>query len=88
VDYNDNFAWDGPETDKIFLWTTEGWTPVIGDWNGDGNTSIGTYNNGTFILDYNDNFAWDGPETDRIFLWTTEFWTPLVGDWNGEEIPE
>jgi len=28
-----------------------GWTPVVGDWNGDGKTEIGIYQNGSWYLD-------------------------------------
>ena len=39
--------------------TSDGFMPVVGDWNGSGTTKIGTFNKSTgdWVLDYNGNFA-------------------------------
>jgi (2Fe-2S) ferredoxin len=84
LDMNGNGAWDGTTTDRLVTaFGLPGWTPVIGDWTGDGRTKIGIYKDGTWYLDMNGNGAWDGTTTDRL---VTAFglpgWTPIVGDWN------
>ena len=85
LDMNGNGAWDGPVTDRmVTAFGLPGWTPVVGDWNGDGKgQKIGIYKEGTWYLDMNGNGAWDGPVTDRM---VTAFglpgWTPVVGDWS------
>ncbi|MFD4532147.1 VCBS repeat-containing protein [Kitasatospora sp. NPDC058397] len=59
-----------------------GWTPLVGDWNGDGVASVGAYDpaTATFYLS-NDNSTAAG---------TAKFgnpgWIPLVGDWNGDGV--
>ena len=88
LDYNGNGVWDGPTVDKAIFWSTGQSTdvPVLGDWNGDGRTKIGLYNNGTWILDYNGNGVWEGPGVDKTIYWSTgqAGEIPVVGDWNGD----
>ena len=88
LDYNGNGVWDGPTVDKAIFWSTGQSTdvPVMGDWNGDGRTKIGIYNNGTWILDYNGNGIWEGPGVDKTIYWSTgqSGEVPVVGDWNGD----
>ena len=88
LDYNGNGVWDGPTVDKAIFWSTGQSTdvPVLGDWNGDGKTKIGIYNNGTWILDYNGNGVWEGPAVDKTIYWSTgqAGEVPVVGDWNGD----
>ena len=88
LDVNGNFAWDGPATDKIISWSTfqTSEKPIYGDWNGDGKTKVGVYNNGTWLLDYNGNGVWDGPTVDKAIYWSTGQSTdvPVMGDWNGD----
>ena len=88
LDYNGNGVWDGPTIDKAIFWSTGQSTdvPVLGDWNGDGRTKIGIYNNGTWILDYNGNGVWEGPAVDKTIYWSTgqAGEVPVVGDWNGD----
>ena len=85
LDYNGNFTWDGPGSDRYFPWGSPGDTPVLGDWNGSGTTKVGTFgpNTGLWLLDYNGNFTWDGPGLDRYFPWGSPGDTPVLGDWNG-----
>ena len=55
-------------------------TPLVGDWNGDGNTDIGVWRSGRFYLRVGLN---GGPATYEFsFGLPTD--TPLVGDWNGD----
>ena len=84
LDMNGNGAWDGAVPDKMVTsFGQAGWTPILGDWNGDGTTKIGIYKDGTWYLDMNGNGVWDGPTTDKM---VTSFgqvgWTPVLGDWN------
>jgi virginiamycin B lyase len=85
LDYNGNFAWDGPAVDKYFPWGSAGDTPFVGNWNGSGTAKIGTFGpkTGLWLLDYNGNFSWDGPGVDKYFPWGSGGDTPAVGDWNG-----
>jgi hypothetical protein len=85
LDYNGNFAWDGPSVDKYFPWGSGGDTPVVGNWNGSGTAKVGTFGpkTGLWLLDYNGNFSWDGPAVDKYFPWGSGGDTPVIGDWNG-----
>ena len=44
--------------DKAFNFGAPGWTSVVGDWNGDGKTEIGIYQNGAWYLDYDGSGNW------------------------------
>ena len=59
-----------------------GWFPVVGDWNGDGSTTIGAVNLSTmtwFLRDANSS----GPAT-YVFQFGVPGWIPVVGDWDGQ----
>ena len=58
LDWNGNGAWDAG-TDKVYSFGAPGWTPVTGDWNGDGRTKIGVSNGQQWYLDTNGNGIWD-----------------------------
>ena len=57
--------------------------PVIGDWNGNGKTEVGVYQNGVWYLDYNSNSQWN-TGIDKVYNFGTAGWTPVTGDWNGD----
>jgi hypothetical protein len=61
-----------------------GWTPLVGDWNGDGADTVGLYNplNSTFFLK-NTNSA---GAADLVYSYgpAGAGWTPLKGDWDGQ----
>jgi hypothetical protein len=60
-----------------------GWnecTPVVGDWDGDGDDTIGAYCGGTWYL-RNDATS-GGPHLS--FTYGTAAYTPVVGDWDGD----
>ena len=63
-------------------------TPVVGDWDGDGDDDIGkvTPNNSRFYLDLNGNLTWEGPAGGDIIgvfaAFATDF-DVVVGDWDG-----
>ena len=51
-----------------------GWTPIVGDWNGNGTTKIGVYKDGILYLDYNGNGVWDsGSDKGFNFGLTSDF---------------
>ena len=55
------------------------WTPVVGDWNGNGQTTVGWYRDGHWRL-RNSNSA---GKPHLSFRYGTEGDMPVVGDWNG-----
>ncbi len=88
LDSNMSWAWDGTPTDTlgIFGIGLTGAIPVVGDWNGDGNTKIGVFVNGTWYLDMNRNWQWDGESTDKMYSFGAGLpdAIPVVGDWDGK----
>jgi hypothetical protein len=85
LDYNGNNNWEGCATDRCFQVGLNGDIPVVGDWNGNGTTKVGTFrpSDGTFYLDYNGNGVWEGCATDRCLQIGLNGDLPVVGDWNG-----
>ena len=88
LDYNGNGTYDGVQGgDKFYAFGGSGasYVPVVGDWNGDGKTKIGFYNNGFWALDVNGNGTFDGVVLDSFFGFggngVGEM--PVLGDWNG-----
>jgi hypothetical protein len=66
--------------------TNVGWTPIVGDWNGDGTDTVGLYNPATGIF-YLKNSNSAGP-ADITFAYGPGSlgWKPLTGDWNGDSL--
>ena len=60
-----------------------GWTPIVGDWDGNGTTTLGLFNpvTSTFFL-RNSNTPGPADVTSR-FGPPGSGWTPIVGDWDG-----
>ena len=58
-------------------------TPVVGDWNGDGKTEIGLFNNGSWWLDTNEDGTLDSGDAQFTFGFGGSDVVPVVGDWNG-----
>jgi PKD repeat protein/FtsP/CotA-like multicopper oxidase with cupredoxin domain len=82
LDYNGNGTWD-QSVDKLFSFGIAGYTPIVGDWNGNGKSKVGVYSNGTWYLDYNgDGFY--SPGVDKAYGFGAPGFTPVVGDWNGD----
>jgi len=92
LDYNGNGVYDGtgPGGDKFYAFggASAAYVPVVGDWNGDGKTKIGFYNNGSWALDTNGNGTFDGtgPGQDNFYGFggNGAGEVPLLGDWNGD----
>ena len=63
-----------------------GWTPVSGDWNGDGFDTVGLYDpsTGTFYL--RNSHAGGGADIVFSFGPAGAGWRPVVGDWNGDGV--
>jgi len=70
--------------DRNYLWGGAGYQPVVGDWNGDNKTEIGTMNAvlGDWWLDYDGSGTWTSG--DRNYHWGKAGYQPVVGDWNGD----
>jgi C1A family cysteine protease len=92
LDMNGNGQWDGEPTDKIAYFGAglNGAVPVVGDWNGDGKTKIGIYQNGYWYLDVNGNGQWDGAPTDQLGVFGVGLTNavPVTGDWNADGVTE
>lgn len=73
--------------DHVFEYGHEGDRGVTGDWNGDGITKVGVYNNGTWRLDVNGNGKWDEGDVEIRGFGSKES-IPVVGDFNGDGIDE
>jgi hypothetical protein len=58
-----------------------GWTPLVGDWDGDGDDTLGLYDP-TYSVFYLSNELVGG-STPPIFYGAST-WTPIVGDWDGD----
>ena len=83
VDYNGDFVWNGPTVDKLPYFGGPGFTPVVGDWNGDGATKIAAYYNdtGAWLIDINGNFIWDQSNGDILTNFGGSNYQPVVGLW-------
>ncbi|HSW63587.1 MAG TPA: hypothetical protein VLH56_09805 [Dissulfurispiraceae bacterium] len=79
----------GITADEAFQFGMEGDIPVVGDWNGDGQSKIGVYRDGAWYLDYNNNGQWDGcgapqdPSKDLCAVYGMKDDVPVVGKWDG-----
>ena len=66
-----------------------GWTPIAGDWNGDGKDTIGLYNPTTSKFFLRNTTSLQGPSdkgyADVAFTYgpANAGWLPIAGDWNG-----
>lgn len=58
----------------------EGDYPVAGDWDGDGDATIGIYRNGSFYLRDSNTVGF----ADRVFAFGVPSDQPIAGDWDGD----
>jgi CSLREA domain-containing protein len=56
--------------------------PVVGDWDGDGDATIGVYRNGTFYLRNSNTLGF----ADIVFAFGSSGDQPIAGDWDGDGI--
>ena len=84
LDYNGNGTWNGAVVDRQYNFGLSGDKPVVGDWDNDGISEIGTYRNSTklFYLDYNGNGVWNGSVVDRQYNFSSISGDkPVSGKW-------
>jgi hypothetical protein len=73
----------GPDV-QPFAFGGAGWTPLAGDWDGDGSTTIGVFApDGTWYL-RNQNSG--GGAHAGPFAFGGAGWIPLAGDWDGDGV--
>ena len=70
----------GGGVDISFNWGAPGDVPIVGDWDGDGDTTIGVWRASTFFL-RNTNSAGG---VDASFSWGVSTDLPIAGDWDGD----
>lgn len=77
---------DDPDWDFEYGPDGAGWLPVAGDWDGDGDVTLGLYapddgaGHGKFYL----RNVHAGGNADFIFTFGPDDSEPLAGDWNGD----
>jgi hypothetical protein len=83
LDYNGNGIWDGPPTDKVYVFGMSTDMAITGDWDRNGKTEIGVFRNSIqkWLLDYNGNGIWDGAPKDKLYKFMLSTDTPVTGDW-------
>ncbi len=72
--------------DHVFHFGQPADRPVVGDWNGDGITSIGVFREGVWYLDVDGDGAWT--ENDQQFRFGRAGDAAIVGDWNGDGLSD
>ncbi len=65
-----------------FQYGGPGWTPVVGDWNGDGSTTVGVVDPNAVWYLRNENSP-GAPDVAAPFAYGESGWTPVAGDWSG-----
>jgi len=92
VDLNGNQRWNDFNAGDLafrfaaFTASAGSGTPVVGDWDGDGDDDAGYAIGTRFYLDRNGNRVWDGNAGgDRNTSFAASFaGRPIVGDWDGD----
>ncbi len=67
----------------LFAYGARGWIPVVGDWDGDGVTTIGVFDPGSATW-YLRNRNSPGAPDYTPFAYGAPGWIPVVGDWDGD----
>ncbi|MBI1249078.1 hypothetical protein GC197_14700 [bacterium] len=73
--------------DHTFHFGVGGDHAVVGDFNGDGISTIAVFRDGVWHVDMNGDGRWT-PEVDAVFAYGEHGDLPVVGDWNGDGIDE
>jgi hypothetical protein len=58
-----------------------GWTPLVGDWNGDGKDTVALYNPATSMFYERNTNSTGFADTAFVYGPANSSWKPLVGDW-------
>ena len=61
-----------------------GWTPLSGDWDGDGDDTVGIYDPVNSLFYYSNSNSSGVSEFGMWFGVPNGGWIPLAGDWNGD----
>ena len=64
---------------------TPRWVPIIGDWDGDGDTTIGLYDPTSAVF-FLRNLNSVGPADVTPFNFGLPGWLPVAGDWDGDGV--
>lgn len=87
LDWNGNGVWDGCGTDRCYTFGAANDKPVVGDWNGTGQTKIGVFRNGTWFLDVSGNGVYGtGDRQAGPFGSAGEI--PIAGPWSGTAVSQ
>jgi hypothetical protein len=74
--------WDGVGADRFAGFGQTADIPVVGDWDGNGKSKIGSFKNGFWSIDHNGNYVWDGVGADRFAGLRQSGDTPVSGKWS------
>ena len=61
-----------------------GWTPLAGDWDGDGRDGVGLFEPETRTFYLKNEIVPGGPDIAATYDQAPVGWTPLAGDWDGD----
>jgi hypothetical protein len=75
-------GWNEPEGERTFVFGAPGDTPVVGDWDGDGAQTPGTFREGTWLL----SNVLDANGAPLTFRFGRTGDLPVVGDWDGDGV--
>jgi hypothetical protein len=68
--------------DHVFLYGWAGDRPISGDWTGEGQSMVGLFREGSWVLDLNGDGKYD--ERDRVLSMGQPGDLPVIGDFNGD----
>ncbi len=66
-----------------FPYGARGWLPVVGDWDGNGTTTVGVVDPATMTWYLKNSNSAGGPDI-APFQFGALGWIPIAGDWNGD----
>jgi hypothetical protein len=82
-------SFTGGDADHYFAFGPSGdvgWTPVTGDWNGDGIDTIGLYQPDVSLFHLKNSFTPGASDQYFAFGPGNAGWIPLPGDWDGDGV--